>query len=789
MEKPALGGLGRVLFAGVLILGCNAPDDDKEAVTQKTSALTTVLFQPFVTYPIASSTKAVAVGDLNGDGRSDVAVTTSNTGLPNPDDHKLHVYLQANDGSLQPAVKYPLGNRPESVDIGDVNGDGRADVVVGNFNSSSIGVLLQNSSGTLDPMLVYPTSNSYVVKIGDFNGDGRMDIVGINWGSRGDGVDVYLQTDTGTLATPVIYHVQHGGWDDLDVGDVNGDGRTDIVVMSGQSFLPNLGILVQNTDGTMAAPVYDSIGSNILTRGVAVGDTDEDGLSDVVVSYGGNRPTSFIGRFLQNESGTLDPIASYASLDIPSAIVLADVDADGRKDVLVTHDGWVRMGVYRQTSAGDFATEELYPIPGSSVHYGPQGLAVGDINGDTLPDAVIADPNVGLVVLRHVDDVSPVVAVTAPAGGVYTAGVPIAIAWTASDNATLARFDVAASFDGGASYATIAGCTALPGAARACTWTSPGPAGAGVRLRVTARDAAGNQTAAETTIELASPSLTVTAPAAATTLYAGAPAAVTWTSNLPASTTLRVELSRDGGAAFETLAAAAPNTGSFAWTVTGPDTTTALVRVTSSSPAVSGTSGAFSIVTPIVAVASPVAGTTAFTGTAVAITWTTNLPVATALIELSRDGGASYETLAAAAPNTGAFAWLASGPDTAAAVARVTLNGPPVISGVSGLFAVVTAAVTVTSPAAGASFFAGTAQSISWSTNLPASAVMNIELSRDGGGTFETLAAGAPNTGSFAWTVTGSGHGDRPRARQQQQSGGQRAAPAACSASSRRSWR
>ena len=90
-----------------------------------------------------------------------------------------------------------------------------------------------------------------------------------------------------------------------------------------------------------------------------------------------------------------------------------------------------------------------------------------------LPDAVIADSH-GLVVLKHVDDVPPTVAVTAPLGGSFFPGVPISVAWTAGDNAALGGFDLAASFDGGATYPPIAGCTALPATARSCSWTPTG---------------------------------------------------------------------------------------------------------------------------------------------------------------------------------------------------------------------------------------------------------------------------------------------------------------------------
>jgi hypothetical protein len=738
-----------------LVVGCDAPDTGSHDVTSEKRALTAVLFSPYVATATGSTAQAVAIGDLNGDGRNDVAVTTTGSSDPT-NDNMLHVFLQAADGTLQPRVRYALGRRPQSIDIGDVNGDGRADVVVGNFDSSTIGVLLQNGSGTLDPMVSYATVNSLSVKIGDFNSDGRMDVVGINWGARGDGVDVFLQTAAGTLAPPVTYHENHGGYDEVDVGDVNGDGRTDIVVMSGQLYsAPNVGVLPQNADGTMGAPVYYSVGANITTQGVGVGDVNGDGLSDIVVSYGGNRPGSFIARFLQNAQQTLDPAVSYASYDIPSPVVLADVDEDGRKDVLVAHSGWLRLGVYRQTSTGDLGAEELYPIGNASI-FQPQGLAVGDINGDGLPDVVVADSNNGLVKLLHVDDVPPSVAITAPSGGISYPNVPIAITWTASDNAALAGFDLSASVDGGATYAPIAGCTGLPATTLTCTWT-PSATAAGAHLRVTAHDKAGNSASAESVIDVVAPTLTVTAPGAGVA-WVGSSLAITWTDNLPPSATVLVELSRDGGGSFATLAAAAPNTGSFAWTVTGPDTAQALVRLTATGPTTaSGLGGAFAIVTPVLAVGSPVSGASWTIGTSNAITWTTNLdPSAAVRIDLSRDGGGSFETLASAAPNTGSFVWTATGPATAAALVRVTASGAASATGSSATFAIVSATMAVTAPAAGASWTVGSTVSIAWTTNEPASDTVRVELSRDGGSSYTSLAGAAPNSGTFSWTVSGA---------------------------------
>jgi hypothetical protein len=156
--------------------------------------------------------------------------------------------------------------------------------------------------------------------------------------------------------------------------------------MSGQLYaVPNVSVVPQLAGGGFGAPAEYSVGANVLTSGIGVGDVTGDGRNDVVASYGGNQPNSNVAVFAQTDAGTLAPPASSPSYDIPEPVEVADVDLDGRADVVTLHGGWNRAGLYRQTVAGGLAAEELYAIPYAS-HYEAHGLALGDLDGNGSPD-------------------------------------------------------------------------------------------------------------------------------------------------------------------------------------------------------------------------------------------------------------------------------------------------------------------------------------------------------------------------------------------------------------------
>ncbi|WP_162136355.1 FG-GAP-like repeat-containing protein, partial [Zavarzinella formosa] len=154
--------------------------------------------------PVGQSPNSVVIGDVNGDGKPDLVAANAYDGT-------VSVLLGNGDGTFAPAPgsPVPVGSGPDSVSVVDVNGDGKPDLVTANRDDSNVSVLLGNGDGTFAPAAYFtPGDHPYSVAIGDVNGDGKPDIVTANYGSGN--VSVLLNrtlVQTGpayTLETPAV---------------------------------------------------------------------------------------------------------------------------------------------------------------------------------------------------------------------------------------------------------------------------------------------------------------------------------------------------------------------------------------------------------------------------------------------------------------------------------------------------------------------------------------------------------------------------------------------------------
>ena len=247
-------------------------------------------------------------------------------------------------------------------------------------------------------------------------------------------------------------------------------------------------------------------------------------------------------------------------------------------------------------------------------------------------------------------------------------------------------FRVALSRDGGTTYTPIAACSGLPGTAQSCVWTPTGPATTTALVRVTARGGGATSVSDASNAPFAitgnTPTVTVTAPNTAVAWAAGSRRVITWNHNLGATSAVRIELTRNGGATWDELAPSVANatatTGSWPWIVSGPVSGQALVRVSQvGGPASDESNSAFAIAAPSIVVTAPNTNVNWTVDSSRQIRWTHNLGTAEFVnLESSRDGGVSWASIAAGVPNagdtTGVFTWTVNGPVTSAARVRVT---------------------------------------------------------------------------------------------------------------------
>ncbi len=333
-------------------------------------------------FPAGTSPTAVAIGDLTGDGRPDVAVTNQ---------HGVQILLNDGNGGLVPGGLYVVGTNPQSVVVDDFDGNGKNDLAVVSQGSGTVSILLGNGDGSFIPGVAYAAGvNPRLVLTGDFNGDGKRDLVIADSGAGPgtSGVSILLGNGDGSFR-PASFVALGSATISATIGDFNGDGKADLAAVNEGS--DNVSILLGNGDGTFQASVsisLDQPGISVSPTSIVAADFNVDGKLDLAVATPNVHDVAVLSG---NGDGTFGSPVHYA-LDDPNFVnttnklASVDLNTDGYPDLVLDNLSSNHVTVLLNQGNGTFSSPSSYAA-------GPEpiGIAIADFNGDGHLDVIAAD--------------------------------------------------------------------------------------------------------------------------------------------------------------------------------------------------------------------------------------------------------------------------------------------------------------------------------------------------------------------------------------------------------------
>lgn len=340
--------------------------------------------------PVGTSPGWVVIADLNGDARMDIAVANARS-------RNVTVLLGDGKGGFTPAAGSPFaaGDEPADIAVGEINNDGKVDLVIANHGTKYVTVLLGDGRGGFapapkSPFTVKSSPHPHGVALADFNGDRKLDIVVDDW--QNDNVTVlFSDGKDGFISPGVSFAVGKMPYHKVRAADVTGDGKPDIITTNMRGN--NATVLLGDGRGGFTPSAGSPFATGDSPFYVAVSDLNRDGKPDLAIatySGQGSDPsddgvTVLIGDGrggFQPMNGSPFPTTGKAS----GCLAIGDINGDGLPDVAVANGVSNDVTVLLGSNKGTLTVGSTLAVGRS-----PYALAVGDLNGDGKADIVTAN--------------------------------------------------------------------------------------------------------------------------------------------------------------------------------------------------------------------------------------------------------------------------------------------------------------------------------------------------------------------------------------------------------------
>ncbi|TAG97791.1 MAG: VCBS repeat-containing protein [Sphingobacteriales bacterium] len=381
------------------------------------TSITTTDFLAKVDFFAVNLPASLALGDLDGDGKPDLAVA-------NLDVAKISVFRNTSAsgsiaaGSFAANVDFTTGTQPLSVAIGDLDGDGKPDLAVA-IGSDRVSVFRNTSTpGSVSFANKVDFTTPRSVAIGDLDGDGKPDLCTANAGSNS--VSVLRNTSSsGSITTSSFAAKVDFATGSLPrsvaIGDLDGDGKPDLCTANAGSnsvsVLHNTSTLGSIAASSFAAEVDFTTGTQ--PESVAIGDLDGDGKPDLAVTNVGTGVNTVSVLRNTSTSGSIAAGSFAAKVDFttgttPRSVAIGDLDGDGKPDLAVSNQNSNSVSVLRNTStSGSISASSFAAKVDFATATQPVSVAIGDLDGDGKPDLAVSNLFSNAVsVLRNADVVN-----------------------------------------------------------------------------------------------------------------------------------------------------------------------------------------------------------------------------------------------------------------------------------------------------------------------------------------------------------------------------------------------
>jgi hypothetical protein len=318
---------------------------------------------------------SIALVDLDGDSKLDLIVGDDYDGM-------IAVHPGAGDGSFGPSTIYPINWDAQEIVIENIDEDGVLDMVAVSWNGGAE-LYRGVAGGTFLPSTrIAGASTPVALAVADVDADGIVDLV---TGGENNKIQVLLGTGGGNFAAPLTL-ISTENYYALAVGDLNGDGRLDIVTSNAFDAVT---VLIHSPLDTTWTPTVLPAASG--ANGVVMGDWDGDGKTDLAIA---DTFAAQVELWMGDGSGTVFTKQPIPVTPAPIWLTLDDLNLDGKPDLVVTHEDGGQISTLLATASG-FALPIHHALNTSANGTSTHSLAksaVGDLNGDGIPDIATANP-------------------------------------------------------------------------------------------------------------------------------------------------------------------------------------------------------------------------------------------------------------------------------------------------------------------------------------------------------------------------------------------------------------